>query len=298
MLSIDKLFEELLRLREADECDTENFNLYTHDQICEKIQEKTNLLGDSFIKYESISYIVQGPRDQGVDVLLKITPEDEPEKYVGIQVKSYNEINDKNNDLSKQLKAGYHDARYHYSENMERYYIILCGDSKKNSKRISAITNEFSKEKNVRVIGARYAFNFINLSPQTIAALVDTFLRKEDYVRSRAKQEVIEYKPHELYFVLCCLTQVLEKNNATLDAYTLHDIIECKLWERFSDVDFSEILENLSEIVLERSAYSDDAKFRIEFFPALRAMYYDLKVRYKWPEDEMLEHLYEAFRLE
>lgn len=293
MISIDETFEELLRLREASEEATESFKNFTHDAICEKIQEKINILGDSFIKYESISYIVQGPRDQGVDVLLKIQNNDEPEKYIGIQVKSHMEIEDRDNTLSKQLKSGYHDARNHYDERLRRYYILLCGDSKKHSKRISAITNEFSKESKVRVIGARHALNFITLSEQTIAAVVDTFLRKEDYVRSTARKEVIEYSPKELYLVLSCLSSVLENVTDNLDENFIYGNLESEFETKFQDNDFYTMFQNISESIFEIYSYETSLRFRVELFPGLRALYYDLKVRYEWPESEMLEHLYE-----
>lgn len=297
MLSIEKIFEELLRLREADEEETLDFKSHSHDSICEMILEKSNILGDSFLKYESISYLVQGPRDQGVDVLLKVTPDDEPEKYIGIQVKSYNELEDRNNDLSKQLKAGYFDAISHYGEYMERYYILLCGDSIGHSRRISAITNEFSKDKKVRVIGARFAYNFIKLSPQIIAAIVDTYLRKEDYVRSKARKEVIEYVSHELYFVLCCLAKVLKANNDTLTTSVVHNTLACMFEEKFPDLDFYQYYDNFIDMIFEQKGIEGDLRFRIESFPGLRSLYYDLELRYEWPELEMIEHLYEVFRM-
>ncbi|MEY4210926.1 MAG: hypothetical protein RLZ92_1307, partial [Pseudomonadota bacterium] len=87
------ILEELLRFREADIEDTaifKNSHDWSHDKICEAFQDKLYMLGDFFLKYHHVSYIVQGPRDQGIDVLLKTSAEDEIETYVGIQVKSYN----------------------------------------------------------------------------------------------------------------------------------------------------------------------------------------------------------------
>lgn len=298
MLEIDEILEELIRLRESSGEDTEKFSSFNHDELCLKVQEVTNCLGDFFVKYESISYLVQGPRDQGVDVLLKISHKDEPERYVGIQVKSYAEIEDKNNELSKNLKAGFHDARNHYGENLERYYIFLCGDSKKHFKRISAITNEFSKEKKLRVITPRYLFSFINLTQQTIAAVVEAFLRDEDYVRSKARKEVIEYNPQALTIVLNCLAEVLEGNDDKLTSDFIYQELESDFEAKHSDDNYYEELEDLEESVFERSAYSDRFRFRVELFPALRALYYDLQVRYDCSKDKLLEILHETFTLQ
>ena len=293
MVSIDYLFEELLRLRESNTEDTADFELYSHDDVCEKVDAIARTLGDYFLKYEAISYIVQGPRDQGVDVLLKVTPDDEPQKFIGIQVKSFGELNDKKNDVSKQLKAGFHDARYHYDRGLVRYYILLCGDAEKNAKRMSAITNEFAKEKSVRVIGPRHILNFLRLTDATIAAVVDTFLREEDVVRQQAKREVVEYSKSELYFLLVCISHVLENGSDKIEESFLFNDVMCQVNEQFSAHVFDEVFHNLSESVLEIHAQEQSIRLRIESFPAVRALYYDNQVRYGTMGQDLITNLFE-----
>jgi hypothetical protein len=200
MLTPAIVLEELLRFRETQTVETAEFT-WKHDKLCETFRSQLDELGDSFLKYHHVTYVVQGPRDQGVDVLLKTSTDDGSESFVGIQVKSYAELNDKESDLSKQLKAGYHDARNHYGSRLVRYYIALCGDAKKHAKRISAITSEFAKEPAVRVVGPRYLLTFMTLPAATLAAVVDRLLKKDDYVRSKARSEMHGYSDAEIYFL-------------------------------------------------------------------------------------------------
>jgi len=297
MTPIHILLEELLRLRKAGKSDTTNFRSLNHDEICRKVEDQINHLGDSYLKYENIAYMVQGPRDQGVDVLLKSTVNNDTEKYTGIQVKSYTEIDNKSNDLSKSLKAGYHDARNHYGERLERYYILLCGDSGKHSKRISSIINEFSKEPNVRMIEPRYSYNFITQPPQVASAVSEAFLRGEDYIRSKARKEIIEYSDAELHFILCCLCHTLSDNEKNLDDDSIYEYLDWENPDKKSNIQPEQVWENLSGSVFEIYARNDSTRFLIELFPALRVLYYDLSLRYGWSDTEMVEHLYTSFRV-
>ena len=210
MLTLPKLVEELVRYREASTKDTIDFNKWTHEKLCRGFQHQLDMLGDSFLKYHHVTYLVQGPRDQGVDVLLKTTVDDETEAYHAIQVKSYAEIDDKENDLSKQLKAGYHDARNHYGGRLDRYYIALCGNAGTHAKRIAAITGEFAKELAVRVIGPRHLFTFLTMPDAMLSAIVDRFLKADDAVRKQARSEVFGHTDPEIYFHLACLVWSFE----------------------------------------------------------------------------------------
>lgn len=117
--------------------DTEKNAGYTHDELCDILQERLTDIGDCFQKYDQISHVVQGPRDQGVDVLLKLGSADEPERYVAFQIKSYSEISDKKQELSKNLKSGLHDAISHYGAGLVQYYIIFFGCTAAHSKTVN-----------------------------------------------------------------------------------------------------------------------------------------------------------------
>ncbi|AYQ36674.1 hypothetical protein BLA9940_06938 [Burkholderia aenigmatica] len=212
-----KLLEELLRYRQARPTRTARLAQFTHDDICRRVEDQIELMLGSFSKYQHISHMVQGPRDQGVDVLLKsVDQEDAPERYVALQIKSHGEIADKTNNLSKELKSGHFNANDRYDFRLDRYYVLLAGDSIKHTKRLTAITNELAKTKNIRVINPRYLLTFIEMPQSTIEAVVDRHLSEEDYVRKKARNEAAGYTAPELHFILACICWVLENSRDML----------------------------------------------------------------------------------
>ena len=294
MLKLAELLEELLRYREATSEDTATFR-WNHDKLCKTFENQINSLGDSFLKYYHIAYVVQGPRDQGVDVLLKTTvTEQDTESYVGIQVKSYFELDDRDNELSKNLKAAYHDAQSHYGSRLERYYIALCGDSVAHSKRISAIAGEFSKQRDVRVINPRYLFTFLTMPDAMLSAIADRFLKQDDVVRKQAREEVLGRNDPEIYFLLACLTWSFERGTDQLPIGFFeqsHQLQE--LADRFGQGELERVLANSHDTALEMYAAGYSTRVRIEEYPAIRALYYDLQVRYRESPDDLFTHLYE-----
>ncbi len=291
------LLEELLRFREAATAATADFT-WSHEKLCETCKQKIEILGESFLKYHHITYVVQGPRDQGVDVVLKSSSEDGTDSFVGIQIKSYAELDDKNNDLSKNLKAGFHDTRGHYGTELDRYYIALCGDARKHEKRISAITNEFVKEPKVRVITPRHLHTFMNLPESTILAIVDSMLRKDDFVKAEAKREVREYQDSELFFLLTLLAQTFESGSDVLPYDFLERSFDRQEMEyRFGDDSFDKALMKFHDTALESYAVEGTTRVRAEEFPAVRALYFDFEVRYGENPEERLNHMFELLRI-
>lgn len=292
------ILEELLRYREATDDETAEFECFSHDEICIKIANQLGTILDSFEKYGHISYVVQGPRDQGVDILLKETKEDEPETYIALQVKSYREVADKESDLSKLLKAGLFDATSKYGFGLRRYYILLFGHSKKHFKRISAITNEFSNNKIARVITPRFLRTFINMPPSTLTAVVDRYLSDEDYVRKMACSEVAGYNEAELRLILICLSWAF--NNLS-DELPMNFFEEDGRITEFINIygsdEFDKAMSRFNDRDFEVYAEPHSIRLRTEYFRAIRALYFDIQVRYDENTDELLDHLFEFLRL-
>jgi hypothetical protein len=291
------LLEELLRFREVSTPATADF-VWSHEKLCEKCKQQIETLGESFLKYRHIAYVVQGPRDQGVDVVLKSSSDEGVDSFVGIQIKSYAELDDKSNDLSKNLKAGFHDTRGHYGTELDRYYIALCGDAKKHAKRISAITNEFVKEPKVRVIAPRHLHTFMNMPESTILAIVDSMLRKDDFVKAEAKREVREYSDSELFFLLTCLAQAFESGSDVLPYNFFERSFDRQDMEsRFGDDSFDRALMRFHDAALESFAVEGSTRVRAEAFSAVRALYFDFEVRYGESPEERLNHMFELLRI-
>lgn len=297
MITPSRILEELLRYRRASSEETQRLANINHDELCKRVEAQINFLLHSFRKYQSISYFVQGPRDQGVDVVLKESKDDEPDSYHAFQIKSYLELNDKDNNLSQKLKSGIFDARDRYGEQLKRYNILLFGDAIKHEKRLAAITNEFARDRLARVFGPRDLVTFLGLPSNKIFAIVDRHLGEEDHVRKTARHEVAGHSQAELYFILATLSFCFERSNDVLPSdffstnagirdcvalfgeETLHNTID-----RFADNDFEERVQPHS------------TRIRTELYAATRALYFDFKVRYDEEPAEIFAHLLEFFR--
>ena len=292
------LLEELLRYHKVKSSETVDFAALSHDEICRAVLDQIDVILGAFEKYQHISYMTQGPRDNGVDVLLKGTvKDDEPEKFFALQIKSYNELEDRDNQLARNLKAGLVDAENSYQQGLERYYILLCGDATKRAKRITGITNEFTKLKRVRVIGPRELLAFLRMPTTTIAAVIDRHLSEDDYVRKLARANAASYRPRQLYFILVCICWALDNSSDVLpNDFFEDDPRMLALEELFGDGSVVACLDRSADSDLETHAEPYSRRVRLEDFRAIRALYYDLQVRYKESSDELFDHLYEFLR--
>lgn len=299
MITPASLVEEILRFRQASAADTIKLQQYSHDNICQIISDHLHTVLDAFVKYQHINYVVQGPRDNGVDVLLKESKGDEPDKYIAFQVKSYNEIADTKNDLSKQLKAGHHDARSAYGDALQRYYILLFGDSTKHFRRISAITNEFARDKDVRVIGPRDLLTFLKFSAITLSAIVDRHLSDGDVVMKKAGLEVSRHTENQLYFILACLCWAFENSKLKLpDSFFYENPRMLTFATKYGPDAIQTVLSHCEDEYFEIYAMPASRRIRLEIYPAIRALYFDLQVRYDEDPDSLFEHLFEFLKFE
>lgn len=60
------LLEELLRYRQARPSATARLADFSHDDLCRRLEDQIEVMLGAFQKYQHISHMVQGPRDQGV----------------------------------------------------------------------------------------------------------------------------------------------------------------------------------------------------------------------------------------
>jgi len=191
------------------------------------------------------------------------------------------------------LKSGLFDAQSRYGCGLKRYYIFLFGHATTHFKRISAITNEFANNQSTRVITPRFLQAFINLPSSTLSAVVDRYLSDEDYVRKQARSEASGYTEQDLFMILNCLSWALENLSDNLPLSfidNLSSVYEDSGEEGdsyyFNDTDF------------EFYSGEDSIRIRTENFPAIRALYFDLQVRYEEDSQELINHLFEFLKLD
>src|SRR5687767_13775782 len=103
-----RIIYELLQFRRSPYEATSIFSSLKHNvDLCPKFQAKLESVYDAFDKYQTITYDIQGPRDQGTDILVRQRIDDE-NRYICFQIKSNDDL--KKSDYLKVLKAQYFDT--------------------------------------------------------------------------------------------------------------------------------------------------------------------------------------------
>jgi hypothetical protein len=94
-LSPAALLAELLSLRTRSSDQTVKFQNLRHNRdLCPRFAEQIDAMLDVYKRHRTDVHDIQGVRDSGVDVLLQFKTEDELSHKVGIQLKSFKELED------------------------------------------------------------------------------------------------------------------------------------------------------------------------------------------------------------
>lgn len=137
---------------------------------------------NSFERYRTASYDIQGLRDNGIDVLLKYEVDSES-KFIGIQIKSYDDIK-VSNWLTK-LKAQIADVQnYHSSKQLTDFYVMFCTDGVEHIDQVRNATAELVRNSfmPIHVVSPEKALAFLKLSQPSIGAYLYRKLSDDDAV--------------------------------------------------------------------------------------------------------------------
>ena len=110
--------------RQAAASATAIFAQWKHDESVSELQRTIETVFTAIEKYQTITYDIQGPRDAGTDVVLRERQEDDGYEYVCFQVKSHNDLTEK--DYLKTLKSQLFDTRRLYQPTLKDYYVLIC----------------------------------------------------------------------------------------------------------------------------------------------------------------------------
>src|SRR5208282_1198441 len=151
----------------------------SHNKVlCPSVQRKCEAILETFEKYHHITYDIQGPKDEGVDVLIRLK-EDESNRYILFQIKSESDL--QGNNYLEKLRGQWFRADDMY-KTYDDYYILLCCSSIKNKDKIRSIEGAFAKKERTHIIEPEYALTFLKLSSIHIDAYVKSKLGQEDIV--------------------------------------------------------------------------------------------------------------------
>lgn len=194
--AIKTIIYDLLQFRRSRSETTSIFQKLKHNaDICPKLQNKLDSIFDSFEKYRRITYDIQGPLDEGVDVIIRQVFNEES-NFICFQVKSADDLKEKN--WLKTLKAQWFDAERTY-HNMLDYYILLCCDTLDltNKGRIRSLESGFSRNPRVHVIEPAYVLSFLRLSSIQVDAVIKSKFGSEDIIFRNALSITNDLTPTE-----------------------------------------------------------------------------------------------------
>jgi len=204
------------------------------------LQDKLESVFGAFEKYRRIVYDIQGPRDQGSDVIFRQIIDDKT-YFICFQIKSEDDIRDKT--WLKTIKAQWVDSRNSY-QNLLDYYILLCCDSRDSvtKNKIRLLESEFSRTKPIHIIEPEYVLSFLRLSLMQTDAIIKAKLGSEDIVYRNGLSFVTDFTPTE-------------------DAILYHMIYQ-KIYEGLDSIDEIAILD--SEFI--RYVYANTPDFDRDWF--------------------------------
>lgn len=190
-----RLIVRALRYRPALPAETAVLRNLAHDaDLLPAIKRQLDSLLNLLPKELHITYDIQGLRDSGTDILIRLTSKGE-ETYVGLQVKSHKELIDQ--DLTNKLVLQWSESMDHWGKAMHLWCPILCADiSSKNQslqQRLRSIRKVFAKKSGTNVIDPGYVYAFLNLRPTQMSSLVTLTARTGDPVIADARADLIRH---------------------------------------------------------------------------------------------------------
>lgn len=279
---------------------TNEFKQLRHnDHLCPAFEARTLQILNAYARHHASVDDIQGFTDQGVDVLLQFRDDDGAKHNIGLQIKSYKEI-----EADLKLKSGSRQliaslfaqrTRGQSKHQVETFYILLCGDGGvKHADFVRRVKAEFTSLSDTRVITPAEAWSFYNLEDYEIAAYCTKVLCSDDYVLRRARSSLMNLDDEHRRLMIAWVVRQLEgrprlafeEMEHYANAFGEDDgtgRVQDSLVKFLGNLQFSSEIQNEDgqHFVLTSTAY-----------PELRALYYDLQVRHELDSEQAMEYLW------
>lgn len=333
--SIQDSVTRLLRYQRAPEKVTKLFRNWKHNtDILPRMQSELEMLLEAYGKFEHVVYDIQGPRDDGSDILLHFRPEDGkgPPELLCFQVKSFNDLAKK--DYMKELKAQRDDS-FRKILGLRYYFLVLCTDPQLHRDRIRNIMAEFRSADRTEVIEPPFAYTFLHHPRTRIEALVKRTMEADDFVFRRALEWLDHPSPsaralsvfltvksvlrgetrfpldqllrepslHRIYDELREKQEALlsESSPSSTNPMAAADDEE-SFWE--SDYEGEQVGDFVDQIAVdletlegdtELDSLSDNVLLRTDQMRALTAVIADALARYEYNEEQLMSYMFDLF---
>lgn len=279
-----EMLSQLLAIKGRTEADTERFKLLRHDRdLCPQFCERTSAMLDAYMSHRTDVQVTQGPRDEGVDVMLNY--EDNGQHRLGLQIKSYSEIEKWkkgcNRGFVNTLKAQYTSATQ--AMRVDDYYLVLCTDEIVHEKQIRIICSELKQFDRLKIVIPRRALAFYEMTDTEVRAFVTHLLCRHDIVLEAALRKIREMPKDRAYVTLALICHAFQnKLYVSQDnLMAMHeDWLEiCPASDPYGD----RIADLVQELLDQAGLTMRDEYFEIDISTlpvSLCAMYFDQKLRH------------------
>src|SRR5205823_1545820 len=116
--------------------------------LCPELQSRVEQTVGTVERYMTLTYDIQGLRDYGIDVLVRLSGKDDL-GYIGFQVKADDECT---KGVYEKLKAQYTDALNMYGDDLLDYFVALAWDQKARQDEIRLVEEAFQGIRGVHVV--------------------------------------------------------------------------------------------------------------------------------------------------
>lgn len=295
----------LLRYQHAPEKTTSLFRTLKHNaDLLPKLQAVLEMVLQAYGKFEDVVYDMQGPRDDGSDVVLRCRAKNdgaEPE-LISFQVKSFDDLAKKN--YMQELKAQRDDS-FRKVRGLRYYFLLVCTDGKAHRDRVRNIMAEFRSAVRTEVIEPTFAYTFLHHPKTRVDAFIKRLMEADDYVFRRALESLNLPSPsaRALAVFLSAKSVFTGLTRSNLD-HLLSDASLRSIYKELQDEEEStpvwdfedqlagdlEIMEN---VLVERDSASDDICLRADEMRPLNAVATDALVRYDYNGPELFSYMFD-----
>lgn len=178
----------MVQYRRASLSDVKTLSRMRHNnELCPLLQRRCEQVVSCLERHHTIVYDVQGPRDAGVDVVVRVS-EGENAEYIGFQVKADDEAKP---GVYEKLKAQWVDAKSQYGDSLTDYFILLAWDPEKRQAQVRSVEQSFVGIPGIKIIEPAFAATFlIAASASQISALTSAFMSEEDPLLLEARKPI------------------------------------------------------------------------------------------------------------
>ncbi|MGA2902278.1 MAG: hypothetical protein ABSD98_00480 [Candidatus Korobacteraceae bacterium] len=331
--SIQDSVTRFLRYQRVPKKVTRQFRALKHNaQLLPRLQSQLEIILEAHGKFEPVVYDIQGPRDDGSDIVLRSRSSDNSQhpELLCFQVKSFSDLNQK--EYLQELKAQRYDS-FRKILGLRYYFLVLCTDAEAHETKIRSITQEFKGADRTEIIEPAFAYTFLNLPKTRIEAVVKRTTEADDYVFQSALDALDGSSPSARALTVYLAVKSVFTGSTSFSlaqlssepslrgiydelryrqAELLHDFETSVAEVEAKDDDFDyesdagpvqladfedQIAADLelldSDVELDRS--SDRVIFKADQFRALTAVIADALARYEYGEEQLTAYMFDLF---